>query len=126
MDYPSLVLVVQDLINTTGRSIKLQQLGGTAEDADKPWRGTGVPKVIKTISTFGTFVAPTGLDKYGISFISNELLKRCDEVVLVAGAKTDYEGFHQLVDSSTTWRIEWIEKLKPGSVTLLYAIGICR
>lgn len=124
-NYPKLVATAQRLINNSGRSIIVQQLDSGPANPDKPWEGAGAPTVKDAEPVIGTFVPHTS-SGFGMSFIDEELLKRVEQVVLVAQATKDIEKFHLIVDSNTEWRIDWAQVLKPANEVLLYAFGVVR
>lgn len=126
MDAVKAVSLAQRLINKNGRKIEVQRLSSKAADTNKPWRGPGVPTIEKRYKTKGAFVAVYGRTNLGSMGITPELLLRVDEVVLVAGGLEDLETYHQILDGTQTWRIESINKLKPGDTSILYAFGLCR
>jgi hypothetical protein len=74
------------------------------------------------------FLSQSGLIDLGKYGIDDELLKRVEQVALVAGLTSalDLGLFHQIVDKSTVWKIDWIRTLAPADTTVLYAIGVKR
>lgn len=126
MDYEELLAVVLELIADTGRSVTFELLDATAADASKPWRGAGTPAVAASVTTPATFVPPAG-SGLGGSFVSEELLKKADQVCLVAPSDTfDIATSTSIQDGGTRWRVEWVQALKPADVALLYAVGVKR
>lgn len=126
MNYEQARALAQRLIDKNGRTIAMQRLSSAAADVEKPWEGPGVPTVAQTVSVKGVFLPHTGTD-LGVLGIDQELLKRVEQVALIAGkAKTDFMLFHQVVDKAMTWKIEWIRVLEPGDTAVFYAIGVKR
>lgn len=122
IDYAELVAVAQSLISATGRQVTFQRLSTTAADLTKPWNGTGSPTVQVSATLFATFVPATG-SGFGREFVSEEMLKRVEQVCLVAPNANNMSTFNTIVDGAT-WGIEWVYELKPGATTLLWAIGV--
>lgn len=127
MDYAKIVKLVQRLITKNGRECTLRKLSSVAADPAKPWKGPGTPSVASETTLRGVFVPATG-DSLGREFVSDELLKRVSEVLLVApdDAGTDFSIFDTLIDDSLQWKIEWVYVLRPADLTLLYAYGVKR
>lgn len=126
MDYVKLAATVVRLIAKNGRTVTLHKLSGAANDPAKPWKGPGTPTLQGAgVEVKGVFVPATG-DALGREFISEELLARASEVLLVAPNATDLEPFNVLLDNLIRWRVEWCYTLKPADTVMLYAFGVCR
>ncbi len=126
-DYSEFVTLAQELIAENGREITFQKLQKTPADSSKPWKGAGEPIITQSVTdVFGVFVPASG-SNLGRSLVNEELLKKVEQVVLVAGREEDLEGFQLILDEdSAQWRIEWAQTLRPASVTVLYVFGVCR
>lgn len=128
VDYVALAATAQRLIQENGRSISLISFNATAADANKPWRGATDPRVSPSASLtlYGCFVEPSSAIRLGMSTETSDLLKRSTQIVMVAST-ADLSSYNEIIDSDTTrWKIEGMEKLKPGETTLLYFIGVKR
>ena len=126
MNHDNAVALAKRLIAGHGRSVIMQQLGASATDPSRPWNGQSIPVVSVIEKVTAAFVPHTGSD-LGKFFVSEELLKRCNEVGLVAGGtKNELSVFHQVVDGNRTFKLEWVQVLKPGTVNIVYAFGIMR
>lgn len=125
MDYAEILAIAVELIDDAGRDVVMQQLSATAADANKPWKGPGTATVASSVNTKACFVPPSGTD-FGREFFDSELLKRCEQVALVAGNATDLSAFTTILDNNQRWKIEWVQELKPGDTTVLYAFGVKR
>jgi hypothetical protein len=126
MDYARAVALAQRLILKNGRAIDVIRFSPTAADANKPWRGPGTPTVAQTVSTTAVFLPHASLGDLGKLGIDEEMLKRVEQVALVAGGATDLSSFNAFVDGGSRWKIDWVRELKPGSTSVLYAIGVKR
>jgi hypothetical protein len=126
MDYARAVALAQRLIEANGRDTVLQRLDATPADADMPWKGPGTPTVAAEYERVGVFLPHNGTEDLGRYLFDSELLKRCDQVALIAGGDDDLSVCNQLNDSGKKWRITWIRELKPGDTTVLYAIGVAQ
>lgn len=126
IDYSAFVELADELIEDSGRELIFQRLSSTAADASKPWQGAATPTVVETVSAVpGVFVPASG-SGLGRNLVSDELLKKVDQVVLVAGRAEDLEDFDLVVDADVKWRIEWAQVLRPGDLVVLYFFGVCR
>lgn len=124
MDYVKLAATAQRLIAKTGRTVTLQRLSSEPGDPDKPWKGPGQPEVVQEKELKATFVPPSaGL---GRNLVDEELLKRSDQVALVAPSDINLEVFNLILDSGVKWRIEWMQTLMPAEQVLLYVFGVKR
>lgn len=124
MNYTRALALAVRLIEKNGREVTFQTLSATPVDADKPWNGPAEPTVSASKKSKAVFLAHTGSIELGKMFVDNELLKRVDEVALVAGSVV-ISDYHRVLDESKLWRIDWIRELKPASTTVLYAVGLC-
>lgn len=124
MNYDKLAATARRLIAKTGRGIALLQLSSEADDPDKPWKGPGEPTVKKKKDIIGTFVpASSGL---GRDLADEELLKRVDQVALIAPTDENLETYTSIRDNGVEWKIEWMQVLKPAEQVLLYVAGMKR
>jgi hypothetical protein len=126
MDYSKAVGLCQKLINASGRLITIERLSGTAQDSTKPWKGAGTPTVEKSIKQKGTFLIHEGRRDLGFLGLDEELLKRVEQIVLVAPGTVDLTDYNAILDNTVRYSIEWLRILKPGSVTCLYVFGVKR
>jgi len=125
MDYARAVALAQRLIDKNGRGITVQQLSATPADANKPWKGAGAPTVAAQATPKGVFVPASGNDLSSFG-IDNELLKRVEQVVLIAADGTNaFDEFHRISDG-VLFKIEWVRVLKPGDTVIIYAMGVKR
>lgn len=125
MNYDKLAQTAVRLIAKTGRSVTLQKLDATPEDSNKPWKGPATPTVADSADLIATFV-PAGGGGLGLDFIDDELLKRAEQVALIAPSEKDVSEFHAVLDGSSRWKIEWVQVLKPAEKVLLYIVGVKR
>lgn len=125
-DWSPIVLIAQTMIAQYGRAIDVLKLSSTPADSVKPWRGPGQAGVADIVSTIGVFVPPTG-DEFGRSIANEDMLARIDQIALIGQTATDIEKYDVIIDSDgLRYKVEWSWVLKPGSVIILYAFGVCR
>lgn len=126
IDYAEFVELAQELIDGSGRSVKVQQLSGAIADAAKPWNGPGAPTVLTERTLIATFLELFSFIKLGVEIIDEDLLKRTEKVVMIAPLDIDISEFHLIEDDGVIWKIEWARVLKPGPTLLLYWFGVKR
>lgn len=122
-DYTELVNTAKELVQEFGRTTVFQKLSGAATDPSKPWEGAGTTVVIDTTSAFAVFVPAQG-SSLGKDLVSEDLLKAVDQVAIVEPVASAIDTFHQIVDGSITYKIEWVQVLKPANEILLYVVGV--
>lgn len=125
MNYEKLANTAIRLITKTGRSVVMQKLSAEAANSEQPWKGAGTPTVVETEDVIATFV-PAGSGGLGLEFVDEELLKRAEQVALIAPVKDGLNEFHVVLDSAVRWKIEWAQVLKPADKILLYVVGVKR
>lgn len=127
MDYAELVTVVQELIADTGRACRFEVLSSEPADPAAPWDGPATPTVERQMNAPATFVPAAGAE-LGLEFIATDLLKKAQQVCLVAPhpAALALDKCTSVFDAQTRWRVEWVQVLRPGSTVLLYALGVTR
>ena len=129
MNFVKVAANVVVLIDKYGRECILQRLSAVATDVNKPWKGVGTPTVAEQLSVKAVFVSASdsaGNTGLGLEFIDKELLKRADEVILVAPNAIDLQSFNIVLDTGVRWRIEWMKVLKPADQVLLNVFGVKR
>lgn len=112
------------LIKKHGRSMTFLQIVSGTADPDKPWKGGGATD-LPLATAIGVMVPFRGND-FGSLWQDFDLSKTADEVVLVAGVPgVDLLQAHKLLDGAER-KIEWVQHLKPGGLTIMYAFGVNR
>ena len=128
-DYSTNIATAQALITQFGRSITLVQFNDTITDSDKPWDGVnptdprGTPDA--TLVLDAVFVFPTGLLKLGLGSEEERLLKRYEQICIIApGAANDPRDYQEIIDGSDRWKIEMVQVLKPANDIVLAYLGL--
>lgn len=122
-DHVKFLPFVTTMIEKHGRDVVFQELSNVPADSDKPWNGTNLIP-IDLLTTKACFVPFRGFE-LGSNFIDEELLKRCDQVLLVAPT-VNLDNTSLIVDNGVQYKVDWIRRLKPAEVILLYAFGVTR
>lgn len=104
----------------------MEKLSAEAADPSRPWRGAGEPVVEQSVATKGVFVPPFSNESLGKNFISDELMSRADQVLLIGPNTIDLTTFNGVLDDGVRWNVEWVQVLRPADSVLLYAFGVCR
>jgi len=122
VDYASLAITAQRLIDANGRDISLVKQDQTSADPAKPWRANaGNPT---TLGPLKAVIVP-----YDAADVDGQLVRRGDKVAYVAAADTDpseVETFDVLVDGGSNWKIQDVQTLDPGNTRVVYIIQIRR
>ncbi len=128
VDFVRLLATAQRLISESGRSIQLVKLDSTPADPTKPWDGPTDPRTGTTTLTLdGVAVDPTSAARLGLVSMTDDLMKRSEQIYIVAaGANVDLDVFNEVNDEGKTWKIEGVRTLRPGKVTVLSYIGVRR
>ena len=126
-NYTKLAATALRLVENAGRAITLVKFHTTPGNASKPWLGATSPRGANAtqLNTTGVFVEPSSATSLGMSTEISDLLKRSEQVIIVAST-SDLSQYHEVIDNSIRWKIEGMEKLAPGATTLLYFIGVKR
>lgn len=120
------IALAQRLILKHGRLTTFQRLAATPADPAKPWLGPGMPAVDESAMLPAVFLPASGEKELSSLAIDSELLKRVEQVLLVAGGANDLAPFSVVLDGSIRYRIDWVRTLKPSTADVLYALGIKR
>lgn len=127
VDYVRLAATATRLVEANGRAMSFVRLDEIPTDLDEPWRGATLARApaAETVSGSAVAVPPSSLVALGRKTTDEDFVKRSEQI-LIAVADSDIEGFDEVLDEEVRWRITGVEKLKPGSTTLLYFVGVVR
>lgn len=119
------------LVDKHGRSMVFNRRDRAPDDAAKPWLGPADvgedPDATATL--YAVSVEPGAAVKLGISTENSDMVKQSTEILIVAPGSTfseDLSTFDEVVDGSDKFRITAVEKLRPGTQTVLYFVGVKR
>jgi len=119
--YADELAAAREGILDAGREVSTIALRSNAT-VDQPWK-TG--KSEQTITTQAAVFVPAAGTGLGTDWIRDDLLARVSEVCLLAWY-ADLDDVTTLVDGGKKYAVEWVQALKPGGQTLLYAMGVKR
>ncbi len=125
-DHSKFAELASRLIAKSGRLITLQKLSAGA-NASMPWRGAEAQVPTEPVTLFGAFLPASG-SGLGTIVTNKDLLARVEQVALVAPTQdgTALEEMTLMQDGGNTYRIDWVQVLKPGDQTCLYVFGVCK
>lgn len=116
-----------ELITEDGRRVDFIRKGTAPAAGSKPWQGTsGLSSETVTIPNVPAVFVPFRGFEFGSEFLDVKMYKEVSEICLVPNIGVDLEGCHGILDEGREFRIEWIQRLRPGTTTVLYAFGVNR
>ncbi len=126
VDYASLRLTAERLIEASGRSVTLTKRDRTADNSSTPWTGPADPGTDVTIVVIAVML------DYKTEEIDGTLVIRGDQrcfiadksVVDVSSAAIQLHDFDTLTDGAIVWHIENAEILEPGSTRIMYEMQL--
>jgi hypothetical protein len=129
-DYAPLLLLSKNLVQKFGRAITLRKLDAVSATGGKPWLGATDPVATGTsTSTYAIGCHPDSTYFLGISLATEDLLKTTELIFITSPGDIDPENLDKyttVVDGSEEYKITFIEKLKPATITILYYIGVSK
>lgn len=130
-DYEEIANTAKELVEEFGREVVFERFNTYSQDENKPWQGPPAARTNPTerVTGFAAFVDPGNAKSLGLSTTDIDLLKRSQQIMIFAPGPdltADLKQFQEVEDDGVRWKIEFIETLKPGSMVLLYYIGVSR
>ena len=126
LNYENFRLLAERLVGPNGRTLTLIKVDrGNPVSAAEPWRdSTDAAEVLIPIT--GVFI------EFETEDIDGTLVRRGDKRVLVAAidveqankAAEDVENFDKILDGTVAWKIQDVEIIEPGDLTILYDIHV--
>ena len=126
LDYENFRTLAERLIGENGRTLTLIKIDrGNPVDVSEPWRdSTDAAEVLIPIT--GVFI------EFETEDIDGTLVRRGDKRVLVAAidveqankAAEDVENFDKILDGLVSWKIQSVEIVEPGSLTIMYDLHV--
>lgn len=121
IDYASLALVAQTLLEDNGRACTLIRLEETPTDANMPWRGSDFDAA-EEVGATAVFLAFRDDD------VDGDLIRRGDQRAFVAELTVpgvDLRQFDLLRDDAgLEWKVVSVETVRPGGTTLLFKLHL--
>ena len=120
-DFAKLGATATRLVDGAGRTVRLLKLDFDAENSEKPWRGSDLPRLRpeNEISVIGAFVQISSASQLGLSKQTMDFARDAEAVCLV-GSPLDLSEFDELIDSDETrYKIVTSETLRPANLIML-------
>lgn len=116
----------QRSIGRAGRPITLELGAVGPADPLRPLAGPGEPPA--PVQAVGLFAQPASLQTLGMSTRARELATTCEHIALVAAdGVNDLSASRFMTDNDgTKYRVVFAEEFRPGTVAILYFIGVRR
>lgn len=127
-DYSRFVTTARTLVQRFGRAVNFRKLGETPADPAKPWDGPADARdpVAATLAASIVAVPPTGEAELGLSVRLADHVKRSEQIWIAEPAGA-LEDFDEAVEADgSVWQVTFVEKLRPGTDTILYYVGVRR
>lgn len=125
-EYTSAIATATRLVDKKGRSVTVQKLNVSASDPSKPWQGQNTQTVDASEPARAVFVPPSG-SGFGRDLISEDNIKRVEQVALIAQTPNDIQDYDAILDTDgSLWSVVFVQVLKPGDEIVLYAFGVKR
>ena len=130
-DYSDDVAFAVEMIAEYGRAVSFVKSSSTPGNPAKPLHGPDPEETPSLVvpGIMAAFVEPSSVIRLGASTEQKPgLWKNSTKIALVAPDGTnDFTTFTAITDADNSgWKIEHVEELKPGLVTVLYYVGVKR
>ena len=126
-DHTKYVALAKRLIAKHGRKVRLQLLAERGSDPTKPWKGSCLDDIENEYSAMAAFIPAAGRD-LGTIVEDKDLLKQVTHVCICEAIAQGLEDKITRVEDSdnTMWRVVWMQTLKPGTLSIIYTLGLAR
>lgn len=127
-DHTDFLAMAREMIKEDGRLVSCVKLSKGPADANKPWKGAGVPTETGAVSAYAVFLPHAGELDLGRIISDADLLKKVEQIALIAppSGGQNLDDYTLIIDGGERWRIEVMRTLKPGPIALLHVAGLCR
>lgn len=129
VDLAPILAEARVLVEENGREVTFIAHDTTLNDAAQPWEGPTDARAVpsSTATMDALFFNPGERDRLGKTFVSEDLVNRSQQIMMVLPiAGVNVEDFQEVLDEGTYWKITGIEVFKPGSVVALAYVGVSR
>lgn len=129
-NYPALQATAQRLVDVNGGDVTFRQFEQDPANPAEPWDGPADPRgsLAAELVQRAVLVQPTGISALGIAYVTTDLLKRSEQIMIVAGTDgVDLSEFNEVDTIGGSYKIVGIERLQPdGATILLWYVGVAR
>lgn len=128
VDQVRLKEVANRLIAANGRDVSFIEFDTTLADPAKPWEGPADPRAVpdSQADLKGLFTPPTERDALGWGIRWTDLMANSDQFIIVEPETYDLSIFQEVIDGALRWKINEVQILRPGTITLLAFVGVSR
>lgn len=129
VDFAKLQATAQRLVKANGGTFTFRAFDATVAVPAKPWDGPTDPRAggVTTSAQRGVLVEPSSFVRLGLALETDDLIKRSDMVLIVAGATTDLSTFQEVDGIGGVFTIIAVTRLIPdGATTILWFVGLKR
>lgn len=119
MNEAKFVALANKLIKKNGRTATIKKL--------KPSQGWKEPVEDFDVTldrNLPMCFVPASSGGLGNDLVTEDLLARVSQVALVAPTDIDLKLHNVVIDGGVSWKIEWVQTLRPANEILLYVIGV--
>ena len=117
MNNDKYIALATKLIRKNGRAAKIRKL-----QTSTGWKHANNFDTAADRDVIGCFIPASG--GIGADLVTEDLIARVSQVVLVAPVDIDLRLHNVVIDGSYSWKIEWVQVLQPAEKPLLYVIGL--
>lgn len=117
MNNDKYIALATKLIHKNGRATKIRKLLTSTG-----WKDANDFDLAADRDVIGCFIPASG--GIGADLVTEDLIARVSQVVLVAPVDIDLRLHNVVIDGSYSWKIEWVQVLQPAEKPLLYVIGL--
>jgi hypothetical protein len=126
VDYARLQATATRLITKYGRTATFVKLDSAASDPLEPWHGATNPRGTGAVALNVKVVQvePESDIRLGEHTIAYDFIKESSRI-FIASASADLKQFNEVLDDDgSRWNIVGMEGLRPGSINLIYFVGL--
>lgn len=129
-DFSRQQATAQRLISANGGAVTLRKFDDAPADASAPWEGPADPRAggVTEVAATAVWVQPNSARKLGIGWVTDDLVKRSEQILIIAGsAGVDLSGFNEVDGPGGNFKIVDVERLAPdGATSLVWFLGVSR
>ena len=129
VDLAPILTAARILVKENGREVTFIAHNTTLNDNTQPWEGPADARSApsKTAKLDAVFFNPGERDRLGKTFISEDLVNRSEQILMVLPtAAVNVQDFQEVIDGGVYFKITGIEVFKPGKIVALAYVGISR
>lgn len=129
VDIAPIIATARVLLKENGREVTFIAHNTTLNDNTQPWEGPADARTApsKTSKMDAVFFNPGERDRLGKTFVSEDLVNRSEQIMMVIPPTgVNVEDFQEVIDDGTYWKVTGSEVFKPGKIVALAYVGVSR